>query len=186
MPERLCPRCEKDLLRRKVRALDLFGCRLCGGVWAEGVEMKKLRKTGGGEALGEAQAVEREATRPAQDVNTVSPVSCPTCRRRMTRIGIASVDVDIDFCEGHGTWFDRGELAKVAKGLPKSYKAAALAAGGALAGVAAAGAIVATQAAQPQGSALASVAGDVAGGVAEVLVEGAFELVGELISGVFS
>jgi Zn-finger nucleic acid-binding protein len=47
--------------------------------------------------------------------DTSSVLACPMCDAALTRTRIEGVDVD--FCGGHGTWFDRDELILVARAI---------------------------------------------------------------------
>src|SRR5438045_3262713 len=41
-------------------------------------------------------------------------VPCPQCKQLMNRINFARCSgVIVDFCKGHGTWFDRDEVRRI-------------------------------------------------------------------------
>jgi Zn-finger nucleic acid-binding protein len=46
-----------------------------------------------------------------RSVGTHGALSCPRCRQSMRRV--VAGDVEVDLCDAHGAWFDRGELARV-------------------------------------------------------------------------
>jgi len=42
-------------------------------------------------------------------------VYCPICRAMMQRLHYQNADLVLDSCTAHGTWFDRGEMQRVAQ-----------------------------------------------------------------------
>jgi Zn-finger nucleic acid-binding protein len=41
-------------------------------------------------------------------------IPCPVCRKPMQRAKAGNTWVELDWCNGHGSWFDRGELQRIA------------------------------------------------------------------------
>lgn len=89
-------------------------------------------------------------------VDTALPVHCPQCHTLLHRFQMTRARIELDACVTHGTWFDRGELGKVARELAveRAYAPGANAARGlgaghlaaaAAVGVAGVGGVVATQ-----------------------------------------
>ena len=82
-------------------------CTRCGGVWLDAGELARLL---GGEAAAEAELARLEPVPGAGEGRR-----CPICDRRMEPVHAADADVVVDRCrDGHGMWFDRGELESIA------------------------------------------------------------------------
>ena len=107
----LCPRCRLPLFRGQDGKVVLHGCGACGGIW--------LDNTSGQELVSRAQQstidlVERAGARAKVDAERQPPVACPECGGPCARVLLQKGDAVVDVCAGHGTWFDRYELALVA------------------------------------------------------------------------
>lgn len=109
-------------------------------------------------------------------VDTALPAHCPQCHSVLHRFFVTRARIELDACGAHGTWFDRGELGKVARELaverayapgahaahgPGAGHLAAAAAVGAV-GVAGVGGVMAAQAAQRPPDDRMEIAADVA------------------------
>lgn len=112
----------------------------------------------------------------AKDLAEDGAINCPVCSEPLRRERVQNAWLDIDVCGLHGTWYDRGELERVARTAQIStqdWRSTPAPSGAAVAlGAGAVGAYVATDIALDVG--------------AEVAVEGSFfllELLFELISG---
>lgn len=105
-----CPRCTGPLFEGKSTRGDLFGCGVCGGVWLDNDAASALAKNADPELVELAQ----RASEHAKVTPETAPagLACPVCRQPLARVPAAVVEVDI--CEAHGTWFDSGELQRVA------------------------------------------------------------------------
>lgn len=110
-----CPRCGQLLYQRVRDRFRARTCDGCGGVWVDG-----------NQAFQVANIVEvaQSAGELAEDAGSRAPfggsigtgnIRCPGCAALMTRVHFPRADVVLDSCGGHGTWFDRGELQKVAR-----------------------------------------------------------------------
>jgi len=145
-----------------------------------------------------AEAERASASAPLL-VEVAPRVGCPECGRQLARYRLYEVGIDLDACPTHGVWFDRDELPKLSRvgpgtrpkatlveraGMVRVVPAAAAVAGVALVTGAAAASTASTS------PAVASTASGVASAVGEeavdAVVEVGFDLVGELISGIFS
>jgi Zn-finger nucleic acid-binding protein len=58
------------------------------------------------------ESAEKYAT---YQVDTNAPVACPVCQTVLQRTRLAHASVDIDYCAHHGSWFDKGELIRIAQ-----------------------------------------------------------------------
>jgi Zn-finger nucleic acid-binding protein len=120
-----CPRCAVPLFEGKAGAVTLFGCGTCGGVWLdnvttglviERVDVALLRMT------------DRATHAAHAHVDLEKPAACPLCGVMMTRVDVKGVVVDA--CSAHGTWFDAGEVRRVAQAYEADRMALAASAGG--------------------------------------------------------
>ncbi len=110
-PSLACPRCRVWLQVAAVGAHTLHGCTTCAGVWLDCRTAQQLCT-----ALDNTtRSLVDGAARYARAVDTAQAVGCPVCGQWLARSRVASAGVDIDSCAQHGTWFDCGELAKIAQ-----------------------------------------------------------------------
>jgi Zn-finger nucleic acid-binding protein len=105
-----CPACHTVLIVVEREGIELDWCPDCSGLWFDEGELVLLGEKAGrpleAEHLGgrEGDTVERGKRR------------CPRCPRKMKQVGMASGDgerVQIDRCDEHGIWLDRGELGAI-------------------------------------------------------------------------
>ena len=191
-----CPRCEHDLRTEHHEAGNTHACFRCGGLFLEGTSLKKatLRRE-------VADLADLSDQIQIAHVDLDPHIPCPCCSTTMERGNVGGVD--LDRCMSHGIWFDQRELVIVVEHLRKKHglKAGHLAAGVGV-GAAAVGAAALMSTDPVQRDAMASSVVDAGLGVAEVglevaevaaevafdsgLVEGAFELMFEVIGGLFS
>lgn len=91
----------------------MWGCGQCGGVWLDRLTSERVVKNACQASIALARAA-AESARP--DVQPAAHhLSCPVCRAQMQTERVAKAWLDIDVCEAHGTWYDRGELERVAR-----------------------------------------------------------------------
>lgn len=103
----------------------LWGCLRCGGLWLDPAASVRLTTALVPDALALADLASRRATVHVELSGTQLP--CPECMRPLIRRRLPVANVDLDHCDEHGVWFDKGELVVVARALAVS--AAALRAG---------------------------------------------------------
>jgi Zn-finger nucleic acid-binding protein len=60
---------------------------------------------------------------PAKVDTAPEGIPCPVCRQPLARSRVDAAWLDIDVCAHHGTWFDRGELQRVARSLHRPQAA---------------------------------------------------------------
>jgi len=106
-----CPRCRTHLIRCKNDRADFLECTGCGGLWLDEldferrVEARDLAST----PLDPGRPLPRR--QPEKDVRYLP---CPRCSSLMLRRNFGRVSgVVIDFCRGHGYWFDTHELEHI-------------------------------------------------------------------------
>lgn len=138
----VCPRCAAPLRPLRSRSIEMLGCHQCGGVWLDNASSKRVIDTLCDDTIDKSESLARFAQRPpdrAQDI------ACPSCRNPLQRWTVPEANVDVDWCGEHGTWFDKDELAVVARtyAARRAYGGGARVAGAAVAGAAVAGAVAA-------------------------------------------
>jgi Zn-finger nucleic acid-binding protein len=94
---------------------ELRECARCGGLWVNVETFERIC------ADREQQAVVLGSASPApakagsgEATSKVRYIPCPECGQLMNRVNFAHCSgVVVDICKGHGTWFDRDELAEI-------------------------------------------------------------------------
>ena len=105
-----CPRCTRPLARREVGAAALTECSSCAGLWLDEPAFEQAVRTGDAQAL--APWLGKDAP-VAQPLDPVRYLPCPVCSQLMHRKNFGGSGVILDWCKGHGYWFDAQELEKV-------------------------------------------------------------------------
>lgn len=109
-----CPRCAVGMYVGKTPAgADMWGCGRCGGVWLDNATAKHVVDSVCEATLHMARSAAQAAAAPSQPGTQTLP--CPVCRQPMAPTKIQAAWLDIDVCATHGTWYDHGELEKVAR-----------------------------------------------------------------------
>jgi Zn-finger nucleic acid-binding protein len=107
-----CPRCGQGVRGSRAGDASVDGCPACGGVWIDNATAQRLVQSGDVNVRFAANAFASMA-RAAPDPRP--SVACPVCTQPLERVSVAAAGgVEIDVCRAHGTWFDRGELERVA------------------------------------------------------------------------
>ena len=111
---RNCPRCRTALTHITLGTTEVRECNACDGLWVDIASFEQICRDREQQSalLGTAQF-----TSTRQSVNEQSRVRyvpCPECGQLMNRVNFARCSgVVVDVCKGHGTWFDRDELAEI-------------------------------------------------------------------------
>ena len=119
-----CPRCARSMTATTAGDLAYEQCTTCGGLWLDEALMKRLIDARGKErpVLPPSLAHRAEATPPGsatspqsnQRPNQSTYIACPVCEQMMNRRNFAGRSgVILDWCKGHGYWFDADELERV-------------------------------------------------------------------------
>jgi Zn-finger nucleic acid-binding protein len=123
-----CPRCQATMVLCELDGAGSFvECGRCGGIWLGESQFESMTEQRDRDALAR-HFVSSEAApdRPqAAVVHPVSYLACPTCKQPMHRKNFARSGIIIDWCKGHGWWFDEQELHKVLTWAGKGGMAAA-------------------------------------------------------------
>jgi uncharacterized protein len=97
-----CPRCKKPLIILEFEKVEVDYCSVCRGVWLDSGELELL--------LGSPNdsSIEFNSDKSSGERS----FKCPRCRKRMEKVrSRAAEGVLLDRCKnGHGLWFDGGEL----------------------------------------------------------------------------
>ncbi len=106
----ICPHCKNPMLVLELDQVETDYCTNCQGIWLDS---------------GELELFLEDSTEKENLLNSFSDVSnikekkrrCPICRKKMNKTLVsADKDVVIDECKnGHGLWFDKGEIFDVIK-----------------------------------------------------------------------
>ena len=112
----ICPVCKSDMIIVEQANIELDYCTACRGVWFDSGELELLLESSGledsvpflGSVLDTVEADTSEKKR-----------KCPICRRNMKKVFIDEDDeILVDVCrDGHGIWFDGGEVGHLLKSL---------------------------------------------------------------------
>jgi len=121
MDDLRCPQCGAALRRLEGSGVALFGCTSCHGHWLDN-NGSKLVVEGKLPEPARAQARKSAAARPpAEGYRQASPVApdgprrCPFCKQPLGGARVPQVNIVVDACSQHGTWFDPKELHQVAQ-----------------------------------------------------------------------
>lgn len=112
-----CPRCQHPL--REVGATNtrsgrLVECGHCAGLWIDEHSFEAIVHRREREAPSPILGVTRESAPRSLQPETVAYLPCPVCAERMHRKNFANQSgVILDWCKGHGFWFDADELERV-------------------------------------------------------------------------
>ncbi|MGH9361232.1 MAG: zf-TFIIB domain-containing protein [Thermoanaerobaculia bacterium] len=112
-----CPRCRGSLVLCELPEGHYTECSSCGGIWLDDtsfervVEERDLAALGGAIVPRNPSALAAAAAAGAEEVRYLP---CPTCGQMMHRKNFGACSgIIIDWCKGHGYWFDTHELEKV-------------------------------------------------------------------------
>ncbi|MCS7183214.1 MAG: zf-TFIIB domain-containing protein [Thermoanaerobaculum sp.] len=96
-----CPACRAELLVAERDGLELDWCPFCRGLWLDSGELEAITATLG-VRFAPLIGPREPGTRP-----------CPRCRKTMDSLALrGQPPLRLDVCpEGHGWWFDAGELS---------------------------------------------------------------------------
>lgn len=104
-----CPVCNVPLIVVEREGIEVDYCISCRGIWFDAGEIELLA-----EKLGCTLSLDRVGTGREHAVSE-RPRVCPRCDRQMEKIDVqGSRPVILDRCtNGHGLWFDAGEVGAV-------------------------------------------------------------------------
>ena len=111
--DRKCPRCQSEMSFVTIGTTAVLECERCLGLWLDVSSFEKVcaDREQQSAVLGVASIAPTHAVRETSKVNYVP---CPQCSQLMNRINFARCSgVIVDFCKGHGIWFDPDELSRI-------------------------------------------------------------------------
>lgn len=115
-----CPVCGVGLFLGQASDVSMLGCGKCGGQWLDNAGTKRVVDG----------ILSRQARTMAQEVSTRGKAAegghyrkgtdeparrCPICDGATRSSTVPPVNIEIDVCPAHGTWFDAHELDALAK-----------------------------------------------------------------------
>lgn len=112
-----CPRCMTPMLVGPAGGLFVHGCPSCGGVWLGTECARQFSMELPAEAL---ELAAKHAALAQESAKTLPLIDCPVCGTRMARTHASAAHLDLDYCDKHGTWYDRNELGAIARVLSNS------------------------------------------------------------------
>lgn len=105
----MCPECGQPLVAFELRGVEIDHCVDCGGTWLDAGELEMITELAG--------VPSGELSRSLSDASSRGSGSrrCPRCDRKLRIIAVGDENaVELDRCpNGHGLWFDQGELRAV-------------------------------------------------------------------------
>ena len=109
----MCPRCGSAVAATSIGPTVFVGCGRCGGAWLDSsgcAEVLEGRTTYTLVALAD-EAARTASITPKMD----AAVRCPVCGIELVVGAVPPTGTVVHSCAHHGTWFDRGALAAVAR-----------------------------------------------------------------------
>ena len=105
-----CATCHDPMIVVEHEHVELDYCLNCGGVWFDSGEIELLLETMQLDSTGLEDLHLTDEAASREDKH-----KCPECDRRMKKVALGSEPVIIiDACpEGHGLWFDDGEVGQL-------------------------------------------------------------------------
>ena len=116
----LCPRCRAALFEGKAGPVTVLGCAACGGVWLSNELSQRVVERMDAALL---TLADRAAAAGRGEVDASGTAYCPHDGLPLSRVTAKGVSLDV--CASHGTWFDAGELRRVAEAFDGPRRAAA-------------------------------------------------------------
>ncbi len=112
---RNCPRCEGKLVECELEQGRFIECSACGGIWLGEDAFEAFTKRHDEQSIAALVPSLGHGEPPRRAFETeVRYLPCPDCGQRMNRKNFASISgVVIDWCKGHGYWFDTHELEHI-------------------------------------------------------------------------
>jgi len=112
----ICTACKDDMIVVEYHNIELDYCNSCKGVWFDSGELELLLKSYG---LEETKAFFDDILNSQEATSSEEKRKCPICGRKIKKTAIGGQpEILIDACrDGHGLWFDGGEVAQLIRRL---------------------------------------------------------------------
>jgi Zn-finger nucleic acid-binding protein len=113
--DRACPRCKNALSECEGERVRYVECTHCGGLWLDEAIFERIAREKDRAIVPAVRGVLPPAAKNTQTRDeAVRYLPCPVCDEMMSRRNFASCSgVILDWCRGHGWWFDAQELERV-------------------------------------------------------------------------
>lgn len=112
--DRPCPRCQHALTECEGSAMRYVECTHCGGLWLDEAVFERIAKEKDRAVATAVRGLPEPGPAAPPRPETVRYLPCPVCNEIMSRRNFASCSgVVLDWCRGHGWWFDAQELERV-------------------------------------------------------------------------
>jgi Zn-finger nucleic acid-binding protein len=112
LSDRRCPRCKAPLSECEAGATRYVECGRCGGLWLDEAVFERVAREKDSALATEIRTRANAARAPLE--KDVRYLPCPVCGQLMNRRNFANASgVILDWCRGHGWWFDAEELERV-------------------------------------------------------------------------
>ena len=117
----LCPVCKVGLFVGQSSDVSMLGCGRCGGQWLDNAGTQRVVA---GIISAHARTMAKRVSAGAQPAAAThyrdagsepAARACPLCQQPLEVKNVAEVNIEIDVCGTHGTWFDAHELDALAK-----------------------------------------------------------------------
>jgi len=95
-----CPRDSTVLTVQRVQGISVDRCETCQGLWLDLAELDDLEATRADEEV--RRGTVRFAERPSE-------LTCPVCGTPMHAFNYRAHNLELETCDEHGYWLDRGE-----------------------------------------------------------------------------
>jgi Zn-finger nucleic acid-binding protein len=96
-------------------------CPETGAIWLDAGELEQIAHLAGADPAHLASAIREGQPKKGGEKR------CPRCGKRLDRVAVSET-LELDRCpQGHGLWFDRGELAALVASTAKGEAAASVA-----------------------------------------------------------
>ncbi len=112
----ICPVCKRDMIVVEYHNIELDYCTGCKGVWFDSGELELLLESQG---LEETKLFPDNILDFPEAISSEEKRKCPLCGHKMKKTTIGEEPkILIDVCsEGHGLWFDGGEVNQLIRHL---------------------------------------------------------------------
>jgi uncharacterized protein len=110
----ICPACKNPMMVMEYNKIELDYCNNCKGVWFDNAELDLLMKSMN---LPEDSLLLKNMLSCPEATSAEKKRKCPMCSKTMKLVKVGdSQELVIDVCHnGHGLWFDGGELPLLLK-----------------------------------------------------------------------
>ena len=108
----ICPACKNPMMVMEYNKIELDYCNSCNGVWFDNVELDLLMKSL--DLAEDTLLLQKMMSCPEIQLEGKKR-RCPICGKNMKLVNVGEgQDLVVDVCyNGHGLWFDGGELPQL-------------------------------------------------------------------------